>query len=104
MVVVIIALMLPMTFFLYTGLREARWPEIWPGVYIQIGIGSLIAILFSNEILIQVVQGNDKDYWGESMDWGLGQIIAVFSVAGQLFELFVYLRSSHPDESHECGK
>ena len=51
--------------------------------------GSLVTLVVNSEILI-FTKGYNNDYSSDAMKWGLGQIIAMLSVMGQFWEIFIY--------------
>jgi len=103
-------LLLPMTFFSCAMIRNfARWLNM-RGVcstFLPVAYISLVALIVTNEVLIRDSKGYDDRYSSETMVWGLGQILAIVLITGQVLEIFIYLRqpcrNSKMNSEHDSG-
>jgi hypothetical protein len=83
----------------------ARWLNM-RGVcstFLPVAYISSVALIVTNEVLIKYSKGYDDRYSSETMVWGLGQIMAISLIIGQVLEIFIYLRQPKMNSDHDSG-
>ena len=64
---------------------------------------SWITSIVQNEVVMRTNHGYDKEFAEQVMEWGMGQIVAILFVTGQILEIFKYLRTgAYRSETQNC--
>lgn len=66
---------------------------------------NFLAAMLMNELNLAMIETSRADlrFAEEAADWGMGQIMAMVFVTGQITEIVIYLRKPWPRENRDVG-